>query len=106
MPKRRDRCAIRSARTEISGIGWDFSPAKARIYGDDDAGGIAAKSMTPLDRLTTWPSPVRPATEAAMNAPATPQAPGDPWTEVLEPPRRLYAVFVHGITSMIVRIPG
>jgi cytochrome P450 len=26
--------------------------------------------------------------------------------EVLEPPRRLYAVFVHGITSMMVRIPG
>jgi cytochrome P450 len=26
--------------------------------------------------------------------------------EVLEPPRRLYAVFVHGITSMTVRIPG
>jgi cytochrome P450 len=26
--------------------------------------------------------------------------------EVLEPPRRLYAVFVHGITSMKVRIPG
>ena len=29
-----------------------------------------------------------------------------PLIEVLEPPRRLYAVFVHGITSMMVRIPG
>ncbi len=29
-----------------------------------------------------------------------------PMIEVLEPPRRLYAVFVHGITSMRVRIPG
>jgi cytochrome P450 len=29
-----------------------------------------------------------------------------PVIEVLEPPRRLYAVFVHGITSMMVRIPG
>ncbi len=29
-----------------------------------------------------------------------------PAIDVLEPPRRLYAVFVHGITSMIVRIPG
>ncbi len=29
-----------------------------------------------------------------------------PTIEVLEPPRRLYAVFVHGITSMKVRIPG
>ena len=29
-----------------------------------------------------------------------------PVIEVLEPPRRLYATFVHGITSMIVHIPG
>jgi cytochrome P450 len=29
-----------------------------------------------------------------------------PMIEVQEPPRRLYAVFVHGITSMRVRIPG
>ena len=29
-----------------------------------------------------------------------------PVIEVLEPPRRLYGVFVHGITSMTVRIPG
>jgi cytochrome P450 len=29
-----------------------------------------------------------------------------PVIEVLQPPRWLYAVFVHGITSMIVRIPG
>ena len=29
-----------------------------------------------------------------------------PLIEVLEPPQRLYAVFVHGITSMMVRIPG
>jgi cytochrome P450 len=29
-----------------------------------------------------------------------------PVIEVLEPPQRLYAVFVHGITRMMVRIPG
>jgi cytochrome P450 len=29
-----------------------------------------------------------------------------PVIEVLEPPRRLYTVFVHGIASMMVRIPG
>jgi cytochrome P450 len=29
-----------------------------------------------------------------------------PKIELVEPPRRLFAVFVHGITSMIVRIPG
>jgi cytochrome P450 len=29
-----------------------------------------------------------------------------PVIEVLEPPQRLFAVFVHGITSMMVRIPG
>ena len=28
-----------------------------------------------------------------------------PRIEVLEPPQRLYAVFVHGITRMMVRIP-
>jgi cytochrome P450 len=29
-----------------------------------------------------------------------------PVIEVLAPPRRLHAVFVHGITSLMVRIPG